>query len=84
MFLFPPELGGQEIPENITFVPLGIPEIKQQITETLIRFFQEGLLNRLSVTPEYKGKSFVPCKIQMKGWHTEKKGGFEPSIIDIW
>ena len=83
LFLFPPELGGQKIPQNMTFVPPGIPEIKDQLTRTLIRFFQEGLINSLNVTPEYQGASFVPSKIRIKAWHTEKSGGFEPSI-DIW
>ncbi len=84
ILLFPAEFGGTEVPPNVVYVPPGIPEIKHQLTGTLIRFFNEGLINQLKVEPEYKGQSFVPSKIHMRAWHSEKQdGSFEPTI-DIW
>ena len=83
ILLFPEEFGGKDVPANIVYVPAGIPEIKDQITGTLIRFFNEGLIDKLNVEPEYKGNSFVPAKIHLKAGHSEKNGGFEPTI-DIW
>ena len=68
----------------MAYVPPGIPEAKNRLTGTLVRFAGAGLINRLEVVPEYKGRSLVPCRICMKAWHTERNGGFEPSIDDIW
>lgn len=83
ILLFPAEFGGQDIPQNVVFVPAGIPEIKEQITGTLVRFVQDGLIDNLKVEPEYKGKSFVPSKINMHTYHSGKAGQFNPSI-EIW
>lgn len=83
ILLFPPEFGGEDVAPNVVYVPAGIPEIKDQITGTLIRFYNEGLIDKLNVSPEYKGSSFVPSKIHLKATHSKKGGGFEPTI-DIW
>jgi hypothetical protein len=83
ILLFPPEFGGEDVAPNIVYVPAGIPEIKDKITGSLIRFYNDGLIDRLNVQPEYKGKSFVPSKIHFKATHSQKKGSFEPTI-DIW
>ena len=83
MLLFPAEFGGEDLSHNIVYVPPGIPDINDQITATLMRFFKEGRINKLDVKPEYTGNSFVPSKIRMKAWHSDKQGSFEP-CIDIW
>lgn len=83
ILLFPEEFGGQDVAANTVYVPAGIPEIKDQITGTLIRFYNEGLIDKLNVQPEYKGNSFIPSKIHIMATHSEKEGGFEPTI-EIW
>jgi|SRR3990167_2578929 len=83
ILLFPAEFGGQDLPHNVVYVPAGIPEIKDQITGTLIRFVEDGLIDNLEVSPEYKGGSFVPSKINMKTSHSGKSGKFNPSI-EVW
>lgn len=83
ILLFPAEFGGEEIPGNMAYVPPGIPELKDQNTETLIRFFKDGLIDNLTVTPEYKGDSLVPSRIAIQATHSTKSGTFEPSI-EIW
>jgi hypothetical protein len=83
VLLFPAEFGGSETPENTVFVPHGVSEAINQITGTLIRFFNEGLINKLSVEPEYRGKSAIPTKLKMRAWHTDKQGEFNPSV-NIW
>ena len=83
ILLFPAELGGQDIAANVTYVPEGIPEMKDLITGTLARYFEEDLIDRLDVRTEYKGESFVPSRIQFIASHTTKKGVFRPSI-SIW
>lgn len=83
VLLFPSEFGGKDIPQNVVYVPEGIPEIKDQITGTLIRFVEEGLIDNLQVNPEYKGNSFVPSKINMNTSHSGKAGEFNPTI-EVW
>ncbi len=84
ILLFPAEFGGETVPENMVFVPPGIPELKDQNTETLIRFFKEGLIDNITVTPEYRDDSLVPARIVIKATHsTKKSGAFEPTI-EIW
>jgi len=83
MLLFPSEFGGKEIPQNIVYVPLGISAIKGQLTGTLVRMVKDRQINKLTVTPEYKGNSFIPSRITMRAWHTDQKGEFNPSI-EVW
>ena len=83
ILLFPPEFGGTDDDRNVVYVPAGIPEIKDQLTGTLVRFTNEGIIDQLAVEPEYRGQSLIPCKIKMRAWHSEKPGGINPSI-DIW
>ena len=83
ILLFPAEFGGQDVPPNVVYVPAGIPEVKDRITEMLIRFVEEGLIDNLVVNPEYKGNSFVPSRIVMETSHSGKPGEFNPTI-EIW
>lgn len=83
ILLFPAEFGGQHVPPNTVYVPAGIPEIKDRITQTLITYVQDGLIDNLTVSPEYKGNSFVPSRIVMETSHSGKPGQFNP-IIEIW
>lgn len=64
-------------------MPAGIPEIEDQITGTLVRFFEDGLIEQLEVEPEYKGDSFVPAKMLIRATHSGKAGSFAPAI-DVW
>jgi hypothetical protein len=83
ILLFPAEFGGKNITQNTAYVPAGIPEIKEKLTETLIKYAQDGLIDKLTVEPAYKGSSFVPSKIVMKASHSEKTSEFVPTI-EIW
>lgn len=83
ILLFPAEFGGEDIPPNTVYVPAGIPEIKDKITGTLIRLVEEGLIDNLTVNPEYKGSSFVPSRIVMQTSHSGRPGEFNPTI-EIW
>ena len=83
VLLFPAEFGGRDDEANTVYVPPGIDEIKDQMTGTLIRFYEQELIDNLSVKPEYKGKSVVPSKIVMTATHTTKEGKFNPTI-DVW
>ena len=83
ILLFPAEFGGEEIAHNIAYVPAGIPEAKDALTGTLIRYFEEGLIDKLSVQPDYRGASLVPTRIRFHASHGDKPGAFDP-VIEIW
>lgn len=83
LYLFPLDLGGQDIPQNIVYVPVGFAQIKSQLDGTVKKMLQDGSVSRYSASPEYKGRSFVPSKIIIKAWHPEKTGSFSPTI-EVW
>jgi hypothetical protein len=83
LLMMPATLGGVDNPRNVVYVPPDASALHRQFTDTLIRSIQAGLINKMEVVPEYRGNSFVPCKIGIKAWHTDKPGGFE-AAIDIW
>jgi hypothetical protein len=83
IFLFPPELGGERVAMNIVYVPSGIPEIKDEITQTLSRLVADGLADGLDVQAEYKGQSVVPSKIHMRTSRSAVAGNFHPTI-EVW
>jgi hypothetical protein len=83
VLLFPEEFGGRDVAANTVYVPIGIVEIKEKITGTLIRYYEDELIDKLSVKPEYKGDSVIPSRIVMTATHSTKSGKFEPSI-EIW
>lgn len=84
ILLFPAEFGGEDIPPNIVYVPPGIPEAREFILGSLLRFAEDGLFNELLVEPEYKGDSVVPAKIKIRARHTEKQVREINPTIDIW
>jgi hypothetical protein len=83
LWMLPAALGGKDDPKNVVYVPPGASALKGQFTDTLVRCVQAGLINKLAIVPEYRGNSFVPCKIRIKAWHADKPAGFE-AAIDVW
>ena len=81
--LFPLELGGHDVPQNLTYIPIGMEEMWHKIVGTIEKFAAEGLLDGLKVVPEYNGASFVPCRIKFIGTRSTKKSGFEPTL-EMW
>lgn len=83
LYLFPLEFGGQRVPQNMLFVPLGIAAIKERIDSMIQDLVNQGQVTAYTAVPEYKGDSVIPSKIKMTATHPEKKGGVNP-VIDIW
>ena len=83
LLLCPLEFGGQEIPQNVLYVPLGIAAIKQRLDGTIQKMVNDGNISSYQAVPEYKGNSFIPSKILIKASHHEKPGAFNPTI-NIW
>ena len=81
MLLLPSEFGGDEIPENIVYVPVGIRAVKEQIDLTVIRpLVAEGKATDYEAHPEYQGGSFIPIAIRI-----EASGPATFStLINIW
>ncbi|WGM41238.1 hypothetical protein AMEJIAPC_04189 [Caulobacter sp. NIBR1757] len=83
IFLFPPELGGEDRPENRAWVPAGTGQAQALIIGTLTRYLEDDLIDQLEVEPSYRGKSFVPIRIRYVARHSTKSGVFSPTL-EIW
>lgn len=81
---FPLELGGPDEPHNVGFVTPEAASAREMLVGTLVRFFEDGLIDRLRVLPEYTGESIVPIRIVMEaGRDGDEEGGFNGSI-EVW
>ncbi len=81
LFLMPLEFGGQDIPQNILFVPIGIAAIKSGIDNNVVGpLATEGKISKYTAMPEYQGKSFVPIAIKI----VASDPGEFTTTINIW
>ena len=67
--LFPTELGGQDVPQNVVYVPPDAWEKKGGSTAELLDAVRGGMRD-VAVVPEYCGTSFVPTKIIITAAHS--------------
>lgn len=81
LYLMPLEFGGQDIPVNILYVPIGLAAIKTGIDNNVIGpLADEGRITKYTATPEYQGKSFIPIAIKIVA---SDPGEFS-TTINIW
>jgi hypothetical protein len=81
LHLMPLAFGGQDIPVNTLYVPVGIAAIKEEIDENVIGpLVEEGKVSAYTATPEYQGKSFIPIAIRIVA---SDPGEFS-TTINIW
>jgi hypothetical protein len=81
LFLLPTEFGGQDVPQNYLFVPLGVAGVKAGIDRNIILpLVREGKVIDYKVTPEYQGKSFIPIAIKI----IASEPGEFTTTINIW
>lgn len=80
--LLPVELGGQNIPENVVFIPPNLIEAKDSATAELIDAVHAGMIE-VAIIPEYRGASFVPHKILITAAYPGKSPEYELEI-GIW
>lgn len=83
LYLMPLDLGGQDVPMNVVYVPVGIAQAKARLDGTVRKMREDGLVSKYAATPEYKGKSFVPARITIKAWHPDKPASFNPTL-HVW
>lgn len=81
LLLLPRELGGEEVPGNVLFVPLGVGAMKARIdVGVIVPLAREGKVTKYSAEPEYEGDSFIPVAIRV---HAHSPGEFRERIV-LW
>jgi hypothetical protein len=81
LLLMPEEFGGQDVPENVLYVPIGVADVKAGIDSNVIRpLIEAGKVSQYTVEPEYQGDSFIPIALKIRAWDP---GDFT-TTISIW
>lgn len=81
LHMLPLAFGGQDIPPNTLYVPVGIADIKAGIDENIIRpLVASGQITSYAATPAYTGASFIPISITIDA---SNPGSFT-TVINIW
>ena len=81
LFLMPLSLGGEDIPVNTLYVPVGMAEVKDRLDNNIIGpLVEQGRVTSYTAAPEYQGKSFIPIAIEIVA---SEPGEFR-STINIW
>lgn len=81
LLLLPAAFGGEDIPQNVVYVPLGLAGVKAGIDENVIgALIQDGKVTRYSAEPGYQGNSFIPSVLNVRAWDP---GDFTTRIA-IW
>jgi hypothetical protein len=81
LFLMPLEFGGEDVPVNTLYVPVGMAGIKAGIDHNVIGpLAVEGKITKYTATPEYQGRSFIPIAIKIEA---SDPGEFS-TTINIW
>lgn len=86
MFLMPLEFGGQDVPPNVVYVPVGMASAKARIDNDVVRpLAAEGKVRRYTARPEYEGDSVVPVAVEVAAWDpaAEDRGKFT-AVINMW
>jgi len=81
--LFPAELGGKPDAENLVYITPQAAADRALVIQTLTQMVHDGVVNQMTVEPDYRGGSFIPARIRMKAWRDGKKGSFERTI-EVW
>ena len=82
LHLVPLRFGGQDMPMNRVFVPVSVVERKDLHDERVEQLVREHRADGYSCTPEYRGSSVVPCRLE--GMATEEDVPVYPWAIDVW
>ena len=81
LFLMPLELGGQDITQNVLYVPIGLAAVKAGIDNNIIGLLAtKGKITEYKATPEYQGKSLIPIAIRI----VASNPGVFSTTINIW
>ncbi len=83
ILLFPSELGGEDIPPNVSYIPPTALPARTAAIEALIAETERGLIDQMDVNPEYTGNSFVPVRLRFSAHHTAT-GHRLDRVVEIW
>jgi hypothetical protein len=83
IYLFPVEFGGPEEPMNRSSITPEAAAARELILGTMKRFIQQGLIDKMTVSPEYRGASLVPTRIVFHASNSKTGGTFEPTV-EVW
>jgi hypothetical protein len=81
LFLMPLAFGGEDVPANVVYVPIGVANIKDGIDENVVGpLAQEGKISKYKAEPEYQGDSFIPIAVKITAWDPAQY----TTTINIW
>jgi len=81
LFLMPLAFGGEDVPANVVYVPIGVANIKDGIDENVVGpLAQEGKISKYKAEPEYQGESFIPIAVKVTAWDPAQY----VTTINIW
>lgn len=83
LLMFPAEFGGDDVAMNAVYVPPRSVRQRTAHIQMLRAWIEEGAVNMLDVSPEYKGTSFVPSRIHMHASHSES-GEQRTLTLEVW
>jgi hypothetical protein len=79
--LLPPEFGGEDVPENVVYVPPFVVEVKHGTDMNIIRpLIEDGSVREYVAAPRYEGSSHVPSSIEIRA---SNPGDFQ-TRLKIW
>jgi hypothetical protein len=83
--LFPTELGGQAKERyNISYITPEAAEARALLIAALESDVEEGAIDQMRITPDYKGTSIIPTRIRFKAWHSQRAGGEFEMVLEVW
>ncbi len=82
LYLMPLRFNGAESVENRLFAPKVAVALKDKCDDMVEDLLRQGKVSGYSCTPEYKGKSFIPCKLTVEA--TKDKEPVFTETINIW
>ena len=83
ILLMPAELGGLADAANVVLVPPTARAERDRLIAEVLDLVRAGGANRLSVTPDYRGDSLIPCALAINAWRDGDMPTYERRIA-IW
>jgi hypothetical protein len=81
LFLLPLDFGGQDVVNNVLYVPIGVADIKDGIDANIIGpLVADGTVMQYKAEPQYQGDSFVLSSLTITAWDP----GEFTTTINIW
>ena len=81
LFLMPLAFGGEDIPPNTVYVPVGFATIKDRIDHNVIGpLVEAGTVTSYTASPQYQGASFIPISIRI----VASNPGEFTTTLNIW